>query len=264
MALQAPSDAERTRIAKIKAASTQKWALQNGYGDPWMARDRENKALTPSEQGFTAAKTVEYLLSSDTTPPPAQTMLPEDKDTDLHWYGRALVRGQGKTNGWHERAVPVPATARRSWGDTRTRAADRARDQLRDLDSLRGQVLRPALLALLPAGGRNVDGRNSDGWITRFDAVVDAAFFPALWDQLDQDPDDARRFWRQTVVDIAKRVLREAQAAVPDGVRKWRALAESQRKFELNLATKPDKSGSFRNSIAVVDSTESEDQERNA
>ncbi len=243
VARQASSDASRTYIAEAK----KKWVIQNGYGDPWMARDRGNKALTPSEQGFTASKVVDYLLSNEILPPPTQTTVSEDADTDLHWYGRALVRGQCKTNGWHERAIPIPAAARRLWREApaeREKLAFRAKDQIADYDSLRGEVLRSALLALLPAGGRD-----ADGWLACFSCAADAAFFPDLWAHLGETPDRARRLWRRRIVELARETLRDAQAALPDGVRRWRALAGSRRIFENGLSSKPDKSGSFRASI---------------
>lgn len=246
-ARQATSNAERTRIAKTpKKGGGQEWVIKSGFGDPWMAL-ADAKAITPMEQGFTADKTVEYLLDPGTTAPPAQQMLPEDIGSDLHWYGRTLVRGQGKTNGWHERLVPIPANLRRHWRDQpeeRARAAERARTQLEDAASLRGKVLRPALLVLNQAGGRD-----AGAWLAGFEARCDAAFFEHLWDHLEAEKDEACRSWRRTIIAQARRVLSEAQAAIPDGVRRWRALATSQLRFDDGLKATPSRSDSFAGSL---------------
>jgi CRISPR system Cascade subunit CasA len=238
-AKQAPSDAPRTVIAKDKQ---DKWVVQNGFADPWMAHQNA-KALTPSDQGFTTAKSVEYLLTPTTTPPPTQLLQPIDLGSDLHWYGRTLVRGMGETNGWHERLIPIPATVRRSWRerpDARSVAAERAKSQLEDAATLRSKVFRPALLALISAGGRD-----AQPWLNAYEREVDAVFFDHLWDHLDEDGPAAQRSWRRAIIDLAKTILSSAHAAVPDGIRRWRALAASQRRFDDGLRFHPSKDDSF-------------------
>ncbi len=259
LARTAASESERTSIAKRSKGQGNEWVIKNAYGDPWIACNRENKALTPSEQGFTVAKVVEYLF--DAVSPPTQQLLDSDSEADLEWYGRALVRGQGKTNGWHERSVPIPSRVARSFRgrpDSRTRASQRAKEQLSDLDSLRKDILRPGILGTRkdPRDSKKIihemlcaGGRRPESLLPHFDTAADARFFPHLWDHLDDDPEDARTSWRRLIVGLAREILAEAQAALPDGVRRWRALAASQRNFERGLATKPSKDASFKASL---------------
>lgn len=245
-AKQAPSDAERTLIAKARKSGAQQWVIKSGFADPWMAQ-ADAKAITPSDQGFTVDKTVEYLLDPATSVPPTQHLLAEDLGSDLHWYGRTLVRGQGKTNGWHERLVPIPANVRQHWRDkpeARGVAAERARSQLEDSAALRSKVLRPALLALITAGGRD-----AQQGLAGFDQAVDAAFFAYLWDHLDDEKNAASRSWRRVIIAMAKSTLAAAQKTVPDNVRRWRALADSTRRFDDGLKSNPSRSNSFAASL---------------
>lgn len=235
IAYQAPTEAERTSIAKKGGT----WIVQNAYGDPWMACDRKGKAITPSERGFPAEVVVRYLFSNDTIEPPSQQWVNNfsSDSGELLWYGRTLVRGQGQTGGWHEQYVPVRGDAVQR---EKAKCAERAQAQLDDMASLQKKVLSPALTELEKAGGRN-----SREWLRRYEEETDGIFFPHLWDYWTQTPEEARGAWRRRIVEIAEEILEAAQAAVPEGIRRWSVLARSQQRFRKGLRTQPNRHSSF-------------------
>jgi hypothetical protein len=80
--------------------------LKNEHTRPPVAR-KDGKALTMSENGFTYER-VQDLMFGDWAPGAAAAT----NATDSYWVGQVLVRGQGKTGGYHERWVPVSGKAR--------------------------------------------------------------------------------------------------------------------------------------------------------
>lgn len=87
-------------------------------GDPWCITEAD-KAVTVSSLGFDYRQVVKYL-------DPGKYFLPElarhtpvvDRNGDMHLVARALVRGQGKTEGYHEHTIPLGRRAARMLGGT--------------------------------------------------------------------------------------------------------------------------------------------------
>jgi CRISPR system Cascade subunit CasA len=133
-----------------------------------------------------------------------------------------LARGQGKTEGFHERRIPVPAHARLRLADETDRTLAEAADrQERDAGSMAQRVLRPALLCAFDKGPERLDFNARDAvaaaapFMQEFDAAVDTEFFPALWASLEKNPEEAERGWQSILRDRAEKTLRKALEAGP-------------------------------------------------
>ena len=201
--------------------------------DPW-APVLHGKLLTLSGRGFHYKLLTELLqcthlaMSYDPT-----------RDGPAPWLVcRALARGQGKTEGLHHRALPIPAqTTRRLFSRTaqspQQQLAQRAKLQLLLVELCSLKILAPALIALAfpsqdasakQAFGHPLVQRTRDA----FEQRVDALFFPSLWDGLELDEAAHKLSWQRQLRQLAQDLLHDAitQAPLP-AARRWRAQANA-------------------------------------
>lgn len=218
-----------TQVARVCAPKE----LTGNVGDPWTpigkASRNLGKSLTLPSTGFTYQRVAELLLSNDWVAPPTQRIHPDDTG-DLHWYGRTLVRGQGKTEGWHEREVPIPSTLGKRFAVTaeRERLAKIAIDMVELAKVMRLDVLKPALRSLW----EDSEGRITDALI-RLEQRIDEAFFPHLWEHPDHT--DA---WRSVLADTARTILDADIAIIPPNADRWRRISAAQARFGFLLRSK--------------------------
>lgn len=206
-------------------------------GDVWTpVAIKEGKALTVSAEGFSYRRLAEYMFGHDWEQGAAFDPRPEDGRTPVV-IARALVRGQGKTEGYHERVVPIPtpvldvfATA-----EGRERLWSMAQLRIELVATLRLKVLKPALLALVQGAPEklNFDDRRMDRYLEALDAAVDREFFRRLFADVDVPTDDAQasfKYWART---LAKALLDEAIDATPlPSARRYRAIAKAESVFD--------------------------------
>ncbi len=212
-------------------------------GDPWTPVGRaDGKVLTVGPDGFGYRRTADLLLGEAwKLPLLAEPGLGERGPFDL--VCRALTRGQGKTEGYHERHVPVPAAiAARLFGSGRAdldRLARARIDAVADLQaalSFAGRVLVQAG----PDKVSNDAARNTfaAALAPRLAAHADAAFFDDLWREADagSDPEAVRHGWMRGLKARAAELLEEAGRALPvPAQRRPRARVKSQGAFEVRL-----------------------------
>lgn len=206
-------------------------------GDPWapVRPDKDGqKALTVDARGFSYRPLVDMLFPRDGEPAPLQRVEVDDAADGLTLIARALVRGQGKTEGYHERRVPLSRTVKRRAVPMPTDpVAQMAHDRVQLAGDMAG-TFRFALLALFENGPAKVDpgndaaGRKAKPFVTRFEREVDLTFFEALWQEAEQDGAEARRAerakWLHALLRAADALLSEADhAAAKASRRRFRA-----------------------------------------
>ena len=75
--------------------------------DPWTITETE-KSVTISSVGFDYRQITKYLDPAKyTLPPLAKPVHGVDDNTAVHLIARTIVRGQGKTEGYYEKAIPL-------------------------------------------------------------------------------------------------------------------------------------------------------------
>lgn len=192
-------------------------------------------ALTVSPSGFTYRRLQDVLFGSDWQRRPALRIRDED-GSDPVVVAQVMVRGQGKTEGYHERRIPVPA---KSVGwlrslKTRARLGDFAKARVERVGDVQRRILRPALCALLQGAPEDLDLRDDRPrrWLDRFDSAVDGVFFDDLWHDFDLDAAAADRSWEKRLYGLAEAQLSNAvrSAAVPEA-RNYRAVAHAEMIF---------------------------------
>lgn len=215
-----------------KAARVDGKALNGNTGDPWTPVEKEKSAaLTLSEQGFNYRKLYQLLFTGEWSQGSAGQLRDTDGEAP-YLIAQALVRGQGKTGGWHERAVPVPGRARRLFFDPEAKAwfGDRAGRWMGVVKVAQNTVLKPALLALFQGGPTTInftDGR-PEKILLEFDGAVDRGFFQRLFALAEYDDQVADNAWCQWLYDLAREQLTSAIDSTPQSAaRRYRAEAKA-------------------------------------
>jgi CRISPR system Cascade subunit CasA len=241
----AGSKKARITAADLKGRTGDPWApieLTDGNNKAWP----EPKALSITGEGFSYQKMTELLLKRRYRPSLAQEIADDDGDEGLALAACGLARGQGKTDGYHERIVPVSKYVIRMF---RSRATDElagwAEERVKEAGMLRRKVLRPALFVLLQDGPEQVNFRatetsdRADRFLDRLDAAIDAEFFGDLWEEAaraeaGKDAQEAvRHAWHRRIVELARELLIEASDAVPHAsMRRYRARVRAEAMFK--------------------------------
>ncbi len=214
--------------------------LKGSVGDPWIPvkADDPPQALTVSARGF-HYDLCSRLLFRDGFAGGICTQLQEDDPPEMYFHASALTRGQGKTEGFHERWIRVPARVRRRlfFREEEQSLARLAKDRVQRTGDFWKKVVSWALRALLQGGADQLKaGGNHQRWKEPYDAAVDAAFFPKLWEDSELSAEDQARRWAEFLRDQGRGVLQRAEKEAPisDAVRE-RAVAKAWNLFENGL-----------------------------
>jgi len=215
-------------VARVGGSKAARIAGASGgvTGDPWtpVRTDGDGqKALTVDARGFSYRPLVELMFPRTGALAPLQVPADDDARQDLVLVARALVRGQGKTEGYHERRVPLSRSVRRRGTlEPTDPVAQAAHDRMHLAGDMAG-VLRYALFALFENGPAKVDtgndaaDRKAKPFVARFEREVDLTFFEALWQEAELDDTDARGAergrWVRGLLRRAEAVLKEADSA---------------------------------------------------
>lgn len=213
-----------------KAARIDAKESAGNTGDAWtpVAR-KDGKALTMPEAGFHYTR-VQDLLFGEWEHGAAGK--PDRKGGDRLWVGQVLVRGQGKTGGYHERWLPVPSGVRRIFAqpDARERLGKQSQEWVRFAADTRLKILKPALLTLLQGAPEKLkfEDDRADPFLAHFDAAVDDVFFQLLFSQAEAPPQEGDAAFQKELFRLAKAELESALGSLPvPSARRWRAEAKA-------------------------------------
>lgn len=202
-------------------------------GDPWTPYE-DGKSLTLNGEGFSYRRLHQLLFVGDLSPSPAMQQHPDDPDA-MWLRCWAMVRGQGQTEGVHQRWVPLPAAVEAAWGDPAAfeSLGEVSTDRVQHARQVRLQVLRPALMKLLKAGAKPNDHRGFlDGHEARLERWVDRHFFELLWRDFQVDADDRDHDWIRQLCAQAWQVLQAAIDATPmPAVQRYARIAAAEGMF---------------------------------
>ena len=165
----------------------------------------------------------------------------------MELVARGMVRGQGKTEGYHERIIPFSEKAvARAFG----RAGDVkeigeiARRRVDQVAIVRG-ILRHAVSTAAAGGDANNIGdehrARANPWANKLDEVVDRDFFHDLQDEFELDNygerDKVRNEWLNgVVVKGARDLLDQACDSLPcPSIQRLRARVQAKRLFDGRL-----------------------------
>jgi len=230
-----------------KATRIEAKALSGVTGDSWaplvLEKDKR-KAFSVSGSGFGYRRMVQLLFDAKTiAPPPMQRIAATDAAEGLEVIARGTARGQGKTEGFHERRVPVSAWIKQGWS---TRAGDPVAEIANARVENAGEVARSVRfgLSLLVEPDRQQGERMKpqtekaiQPWLDRFDLAIDRAFFSEMEREVLVLGDEAaaqveRDKWLRALHTQGRDLIEDAAASLArGGMRRLRAIVRAKGAF---------------------------------
>ena len=202
-------------------------------GDPWVPINlEESKALNLPAAGFSYSLCVDILWGGKYKRSVSQSLRSDDAQIGNSLLARGIVRGNGKTEGYHERRIPL---SKKVVGFLRSGQTDRlaviAEARVKAIAIMRGSVLRTALFYLLEAGTEKIDfdrrtaKQQIEPFVRAFEHAEDARFFDDLNREIEaEDANVERMDWLTALASRAEVVLRSAFVIGPQcGERRYRA-----------------------------------------
>ncbi len=217
--------------------------LKGLVGDPWLPEDLEKEtALTVSGRGWTA-DLLRRILFADRI---KRTILQEPIaiGREMCWLSASvLVRGQGVTEGYHHRLLPIPPGVQRhifrpSQTDSNP-LADLAGNAVAAAGEIQQKVLKPALFVVMEGAPDNLsfDNDTVKAWYSRSQQLYtdrwSDCYFPWLWERPEEiDVDHELDQWRLQLREMALEVLEFSMEALPGhSGRRWRTMARARQVF---------------------------------
>ena len=218
-------------------------AMKGVVGDPWTPVSRkDNKSLTLAKDGFTYKRVAEYLNEWE---PPAllkQTRSERRSESNMALVARGMVRGQGKSEGYYERAITLrPRTLARLGTQE---LGDIAKARIDDVGKVQ-RILRHAVSVFAAGGGDNIADEHrarANPWANRLDEIVDATFFDDLqreFEAPESDREAIRNEWLRNdeddsgVINHARKILQDATDSLPcNEIRRYKARTRAEGVFE--------------------------------
>ncbi len=227
-----------SKAARIEAKE------RNGItGDPWMPIDTAaGKALTIGSDGFHYRLAAELLFGNKFRSPIAQIPNAADGEAGIMVLAQGVTRGQGKTEGYHERRIPISPKVRNMLRQKKTDLLAKVAGERVDAIGKMRSVLWTALAALFDQGA--VKDKFSDSakdkaavFTKTFEQAEDPRFFEELNVEIESDdPENQRLQWLLFMVDRAEAILKTAFIAGPQGgEQRYRARSAALTRFHGGL-----------------------------
>lgn len=220
-------------------------------GDPWLPVRNEQNGKKAYNNKPSYAVVADVLFDTKTYQPALlQTLQRDDPEQGLAAVFRCFMRGQGNSDGYHERFLPIGGKERSFIGKARDKAAETAKEMVEMAKSAQYKVLKPSLLQVMQAAKEEVDYQQKEtaAWAGRFteilDQRIDAEFFPLLWNCLELRGAEALqeahlRPWSELLIAEVRAVFRRGCDAVPlVGGLRYRALSRGENMLEALIARK--------------------------
>lgn len=231
--------ATSSKVARIAAKDS------NGVtGDAWTPIETAKaKALTVSRNGFDYKLMSELIAGEDYTLGAAWRLDGWPQNTPLQAIAQATVRGQGKTEGYHERRVPItPKLRRLLTSGQRPLVANLAKKRIQAIADMRKLLW--ISLSLLFANGENDSGNDAIGhrasrFAQPFELHEDTRFFDDLAHHVEAEGEQQKDVYLQWLLGLAERaeiVLQQAFVAGPrSGMQRYKAQSAALSRFHAGL-----------------------------
>ena len=199
--------------------------------------------MTLGAGGFTYKRISDYLANWERPELLRPTKSEQQRPTDkMQLVARAMVRGQGKTEGYHERVIPVAHKTKMAMlnRDAAQGLGQLAKDRIDQVSKVQ-RILSHAIQVFAARGDESKVSQEHRNlvrpWLNRLDAIVDKDFFEHLqveFDREENDREDIRNRWlKDSVIENARVLLRDAEDSLPcPAINRYRARVNADGLFE--------------------------------
>ena len=232
------ANSDDRRISDAKGLTGDPWAPVSNNANP---RGTPPAFLGPRKFGY--ERVVDGLFSADWKQPlllnPAT--VGRGLDGDMHLVARGTVRGEGGTEGYHERVIPLRQATLQVFGrpgGAKT-LEDISRERIKQISDVQ-RILRHAV-SVFAAGGKTESiadehRARANPWANKLTELIDADFFEDVQNEAlaeDSQRDDVRLGWLKKLVDSAEGILHDATQSLPcPSVRRLKAQAQAVNVFK--------------------------------
>lgn len=241
--------------ATSRATRIEGRSLKGRTGDPWTPTNskRDGVPLTLSAGGFNYKRVTDYLVSSDWGQSPLLRPTSEERRSSdpMQLVARAMVRGNGKTEGYHERVVVIGHKGPRAksamvGGAASQELGEMARTRIEEVGKIQ-RILSHSIQTFIARGDPdNVkpEHRNlARPWLNRLDEIVDAAFFDDLQTEFEADGSERQSIHHQWllngnngVIDHARYLMHDATESLGcPSIYRYKAQVNAEGLFEGRL-----------------------------
>lgn len=235
-------------VAGSKKTRLDAGSLNGNTGDPWapVQQGDSPKSLTLSVRGFHYEQLCR-LLFDDWNLPVMCKASTKELNQDMSLICSALVRGQGITEGLHQRRIPFSQSVRKAFGSVSQRdSLGLLAKSYIDESAFVEKTLRTAV-AVISAG--DLDTLNDKNKKKKKDAAyekanpagnefskyVDSVFFSGLFDEWKESDVDSRErlnsIWKLKLTERAEVILRNAHKGIPSTYYRRKARVNAERYF---------------------------------
>lgn len=221
-------------------------------GDPWSPVSTiANRKGTPlsfleGTQKFGYERVVDGLFSPDWVLPHLLKTSRYDQDSSgmMQLVARGMVRGDGGTQGYYERIIPLKPKVVQVFGRNSgsEELEDIARERIKDVGKVHSILHRAIATFAARGNSRNISKKQRKWatlWANRLDEIVDVRFFDALQTEFEADARkraEIRKQWLNNgndgVIDHARELLREATESLPcPTIYRFKALVQAEDVF---------------------------------
>lgn len=215
--------------------------------DPWaplyIPEANTTKCLTVGKSGFTydLIRQIIYPIDDYISPYTMNLTDAEKKQNIVYLVAEAMTRGKGKTEGLHERIIPVPVRktglmalrgkfrqrveeqSEEDGAEELRKLATRARQRADLAGKIRSKALYPAL--------KSLTDKDVDRWTNAYTHAVDACFFTELFGQdasTTQEEMSLDASWQKTLYTLASAQLEKAIEELPlSNSRRWQQISQA-------------------------------------
>lgn len=224
--------------------------LRGIVGDAWLPIDlgRADKGKTSTEKALTVPSVgltpgiLRRIVFGDGLQTTALQRPLETWQGQLWLRVSVLVRGEGRTDGFHEREIPIPPPVQhRVFGPPAQREplAALGKSAIEYAGTMQNRVLKPAVLAYLEGAPDRLqfDRDSAQAWWTRFgrrfETLWSEDYFPWLWSVPEPfDELTVLKEWTLHMRDLALTVLREVEQTMPvHAGLPYRTRVQAERRF---------------------------------
>lgn len=213
-------------------------------GDPWIPVNRgTGGAYTVSGEGFRYDRVADLLFDKAKFDLPPSLLPFRDDPADMKVHLSALVRGQGKTEGLHDRVLPVnPRIMQRiAREDEREKAHELAKRMVEEAKTSI-KAVKNGLLCLVQGAPEKIDfeDKSAKAILEALDREIDTVFFDHLWRILGAETDEARltadAAWRQCLHDLSATAFQRGCRRLPvPSARRERSLVLAQALYRSSM-----------------------------